>query len=223
MIPNAQTGVFSIDPDGTGSNAAFDVYCDMSTMAGGWTLVGLELLGANASDAGPLRLLDQDSMNSPMIAAGTQGGIIGVRFVGMYSEVLITWGTDYIHFDAPSNYELFGNVLDYSVPLTNFSTSNANLTSWVNGDGGAKFCNASHDPDIDPGNSTWAVKPQLDDNTGCGCNSTGWAGRGAYYGGANEAEVTICNGWGGAWAGVQDNGDAKAGLAPMAVTRIYIR
>jgi UDP-3-O-[3-hydroxymyristoyl] glucosamine N-acyltransferase len=34
------SGTYSIDPDGTGGNAAFDVYCDMDFDGGGWTNVG---------------------------------------------------------------------------------------------------------------------------------------------------------------------------------------
>lgn len=38
--PDAQSGVYTIDPDGTGVHASFDAYCDMDTDEGGWTLIG---------------------------------------------------------------------------------------------------------------------------------------------------------------------------------------
>jgi len=40
-IPASQSGTYSIDPDGNGPNAPYDVYCDMSSDGGGWTLIGV--------------------------------------------------------------------------------------------------------------------------------------------------------------------------------------
>jgi hypothetical protein len=38
-FPKASSGTYVIDPDGTGSIAAFDAYCDMDFDGGGWTLI----------------------------------------------------------------------------------------------------------------------------------------------------------------------------------------
>jgi hypothetical protein len=222
-VPSAPSGVYTIDPDGGGATAPFEVYCDMTTFLGGWTLVGRELLGTPAGDAGPLRYLGFDSLNASAMAAGTQSGILGVRFGGMYGEVMIAWGARYIRFDKPPAFDVFGNAVDASVNIGGFSTSEGLLNGWINMGGGAQLCVASRAMNVRPGDTSWAIKPRNDNNTQCGCNSMGWVGRGAYYGGTPTGQQTVCDGWGGGWAGVRDNMVQKGGIAPTVETRIWIR
>jgi hypothetical protein len=40
--PTAPSGIYTIDPDGVGSAAAFSVTCDMTTAGGGWTVISSE-------------------------------------------------------------------------------------------------------------------------------------------------------------------------------------
>ncbi|MBI5608684.1 MAG: hypothetical protein HY902_07365 [Deltaproteobacteria bacterium] len=45
--PLSKDGIYTIDPDGTGPQAALDVYCDMTPNGGGWTM----LVRLNTNDA----------------------------------------------------------------------------------------------------------------------------------------------------------------------------
>lgn len=53
----------------------------------------------------------------------------------------------------------------------------------------------SRSPDGSAGNSSCAIKPSGDNETGCGCNSTAWAGRSAYYGGTALAPTVETRIW----------------------------
>jgi hypothetical protein len=221
LPPPATDGTYTVDPDGPGPKPSIPVQCNMTLDGGGWTLVGRELV----SGQGQFRYLDTDSGNPPGIASGTQSGLIGARFVGLYSEVWIDWSAsgNYVRFTRPANFDLFANVVNTAVPVSQFSTSETSLNGWVLSASGAKLCVASHDNDVRPGDSSWAILPLTDNNTGCGCDSSGWRGQGAYYGGTPNGSQTACTGWGGGWAGVKDDTVPKGGIVPNYETRIWIR
>jgi hypothetical protein len=216
--PADASGVYTIDADGPGPMPPFPVYCDMTTAGGGWTLVAREL----PNTAGTLEFLDRDTGNDAALANGTASGLLGHRFAGNYTDFWINWnGAQFIRGTFSPAFDIFSNTVNASIPLTNHASSDPNLDAWVAGAGGAKFCVAAHDNDVRPGDTSWAVKPVSDDNTGCGCNSGAWAGEGAFYGGS--LSPTACGAWGGGWSGVDANGQQKGGITPTYETDLYIR
>jgi hypothetical protein len=106
------------------------------------------------------------------------------------------------------------------MPVTDFWTNDGTLNGWVNNAGGVRFCRASVSPNVRPGDTSWAIKPQDVPVGDCGCNAAGWAGHGAFYGGHPDA--TFCTPSGGGWAGVIDEGQTKGNITRWA-TKIWIR
>jgi hypothetical protein len=208
LVPDASSGVYAVDPDGPGQgDLPLEVFCDMAT--GGWTLVGEEHEGV----AGTFKYLGVSVGDPRALAHEGANALIGEQFSGIYDEVWVTWANaddagDGIHFLIEE--EMFQNSVNTSIPVSDFYTTNDTLQGWVDSAGGAVLCRASQSPDIRPGDSSWAIKPKNDTNQACGCNSSGWAGRGAFYGG--HSNQTLCNPSGGGWAAVADNGQAKGNV-----------
>jgi hypothetical protein len=218
VVPDATSGVYAVDPDKPGEGEPpLEVFCDMAT--NGWTLVGEEHEG----DGGTFKYLGALVGDARALAHEGANALIGARFAGAYAEVWITWSNaedagDGIHIRVTQ--EMFENSVNTAMQVTDFYTTNDSLESWVNAAGGAVLCRASQSPDVRPGDSSWAVKPRNDTNQACGCNSSGWNGRGAFYGG--HSDPTLCNPSGGGWSGVTDNGGAKGNITDWWL-QIWIR
>ena len=86
---------------------------------------------------------------------------------------------------------------------------------------GAIFCRAAVDNTVRPGDTSWAVKGQNDPEFVCGCNSGGWTGKGAFYGG--HSNPTYCGAWGGGWAGVKSSGQQKGDITQPSDTMLWVR
>jgi hypothetical protein len=169
---------------------------------------------------GNLAYLGVEVATPAAVARATAPGLIGARFAGTYNDLAITWGSDFARMIVVSS-EIFTNEIDTAIPLAQFETSDARLASWVSSAGGAIFCRASRATDVRPGDTSWAIKPKDSTGTGCGCDEPIWQDRGAFYGGLTNA--TVCTGWGGAWAGVEDVNDFKGGNTSAVDLALWIR
>lgn len=218
--PASPDGVYSVDPDGAGlGEPPFEVYCDMTTFDGGWTLVGQEREG----DEGTLKFLGVDAGDAGRGARYGDDMLIGRRFRDQYAEVRVDDYNSGNFVDGiwfrPEG-DIFNNTVRKAMPVTDLLTTNQQLRDWVDMAGGAIFCRGSKSPDVRPGDTSWAIKPQGDMHGDCGCNDGGWVGRGAFYGGF--ADATSCSPSGGGWSGVTDDGQPKGNIQRYGL-KIWIR
>ena len=136
-------------------------------------------------------------------------------------DVLIVAGDKYYKFASEEN--IFTNTVDPFIDLYDFESNDDQLNTWVEQDGGIKFCRGSQYPDVRPGDTSWGLIPNGSAQRDCGCNSGGWSGYGTYYGGF-ESGCTSCGCQGGGWTGTKASGQNKGngGYANVNLA-IYVR
>jgi hypothetical protein len=217
LSPTLADGSYSVDPDGASGNAAFTVYCDMTTAGGGWTRVGYEPAGAGGSMVnGALRYLGTAVGTTANVAGKTAAGLIGLRFNGLYTELRISWGTNYAQMTVSA--PIFADTAQVALPVSKVTSSNSTFTGWLSG--GAVFCRAATST-FRAGDTSWAVVPSNNADTSCGCNGMGWTGNGIYYGGSSPGDS--CTGWGGGFAGVRAAGEPKGGVTSATELVLWVR
>jgi hypothetical protein len=218
LSPTLADGSYSVDPDGAaGANAAFAVYCDMTTAGGGWTRVGYEPAGAGGNMVnGALRALGTAVGTGANVANKTAAGLIGSRFNGLYTELRISWGTNYAQMTVSA--PIFVDTAQVALSVSKVTSSNTTLTGWLAS--GAVFCRAATST-YRAGDTSWALVPSSNSDTTCGCNGMGWTGNGIYYGGASPGDS--CTGWGGGFAGVRAAGEPKGGVTSATELVLWVR
>ena len=227
-------GASEVCGDGVDNNGDGDIDegCTNTPLCGsGWTRVAMEFAdttsgyfngGRNIN--GQLRYLGVASGNATDIAAGVGEGNVGTDYtLGTdYSEIMVTWGADYL-CGAPAR-DIFRDTVDKQIPLAGLATSSAALANRNIIDGGAEFCRAAGVNGTQrPGDTSWGVKGQYDNAFSCGCNSGGWSGEGAYYGGTASGQQTSCAGWGGGWVGHRYSGHQKGAYVMPYDLALWVR
>ena len=130
--PGSPSGTYTIDPDGVGSELPASVYCDMTTMGGGWTLVFVPTTTNNSTSS-----LDYTYRSPALLTAATQS-LLGYRNLADLGTA-----TGAVRFPMPANWRLqspmrFDARTDTVVVTTaSGSASSATLVyGWQNWGGG---------------------------------------------------------------------------------------
>lgn len=119
-FPNASSGVYTIDPDGTaGATPATTCYCDMTTDGGGWTLV--------------LNYLHAGGTNPALVEKSNTLPLLGSTILGVdESASATTWGhtiPSYLTKFTFSELRFYGKT-SLHARVIHFKTANANTISY---------------------------------------------------------------------------------------------
>jgi len=109
-------GVYTIDPDGAGGNAPVEVYCDMTSDGGGWTLVAASL-DQTLDDAASVYYDDLATLDPAAAHGGVwdgmrplmTGGDEDIRFSCRQSSVAGPFDVDLVFYDNDWYMEITTN------------------------------------------------------------------------------------------------------------------
>jgi subtilisin-like proprotein convertase family protein len=131
--PLSKDGSYTIDPDGLGPSAALDVYCDMTTNGGGWTM----LIRLNTNDANTRNSVDTafwDSATAVGSLSGSDDYISAAYDSLAFTQITLRYG-----YQGPAvvaaSYTNSGNSQNLRKNL-NLTYSNANpawTKAWSSG------------------------------------------------------------------------------------------
>ncbi len=139
--PTSADGVYTIDPDGAGPNAAFQAYCDIAT--GGWTLIA-KVNVANKEGADEPHDWFQQSLNTGLLAAPAVVMNAGLASFGAGKFTAYATANTLARFTTIAEDDLAQTASFYK------GADPAALAKWFNGDatptkvcadvGMSKFC-----------------------------------------------------------------------------------